>query len=259
MIDGLKAHGMTVKECEYQESGDCEFAVIWGWKNAKHVKAPRILLMERGHVGDRMHWTSVGWDGLARRGSYAHVEDGGDRWRSRWGHLLCPWKENEHGYVLLLGQVPGDWNLAYLREGFEPWAIRQARELCAMGYTVVYRPHPVVVERGGTFCPPNALLSKRETLQENLKDAMVVVTYNSTAGVEAVLSGIPTVTQDIGAMAWPVTSHGLREALVRPRRHSWAHRLAWTQFSMAEIASGMCVEHLLSVMPEVPEVEAVHA
>jgi hypothetical protein len=70
------------------------------------------------------------------------------------------------------------------------------------------------------------------------------LTLNSSVGVEAVMSGVPTVTQDEGAMAWSVTSHDPAESIT-PDRTDWLHWLAWTQWSWTEIAEGKPWAHLL--------------
>lgn len=70
-----------------------------------------------------------------------------------------------------------------------------------------------------------------------------VVTLNSSIGVESVLTGIPTVTMDEGAMAWKVSSHDANESLT-PDRRRWLHWLAWTQWSHDEIESGHPIKHL---------------
>lgn len=57
----------------------------------------------------------------------------------------------------------------------------------------------------------------------------------------------------VRAMAWPVTAHSLLEPLVMPEREWWAHDLAWTQWSLAELASGEAWAALVAVR------EPVHA
>lgn len=101
--------------------------------------------------------------------------------------------------------------------------------------------------QGSTFCPPTAVLSTNERLIDDLHWAALAVSYNSTAGVEAVLAGVPTVTLDEGAMAWPVSGHTIFDR-VKPDREAWCHQLAWTQFSLDEIRSGFCWEMLKDVV-----------
>jgi hypothetical protein len=69
------------------------------------------------------------------------------------------------------------------------------------------------------------------------------VTLNSSVAVDAILAGVPTVTMDVGAMTWDVTSHHPAE-VTKPPRLPWLHWLAWTQWSHDEIREGKWA-HLL--------------
>ena len=142
--------------------------------------------------------------------------------------------------VGVLGQVPGDAALYGL--DLDAWAQRTCAALLAQGRTVRYRPHPLVRRCGDVRCPAGATGSTG-SLDEDLAGAALAVTFNSTAGVEAVLAGVPTVALDVGAMAWPVTTHDLA-SVQTPEREPWAHRLAWCQWTIEEIASGLAWEHL---------------
>jgi len=240
MRAGLERHGIICAYGGYDTPSirAHDFAVIWGApakQSAVAQASPHLLVMERGHLPDRMHYASCGWDGLARRGRYAQVDDGGARWRERWGQLLEPWRSGGE-YVLLIGQVPGDSALGGLDVG--AWIQDMVRQLVTLGRQVRVRPHPMVHR-------------PERTLAGDLAGAALCVTFNSTAGVEAVLAGVPTVTLEEGAMAWDVTGHAL-DAVVRPAREAWAHALAWTSYTLEEIAAGVPWEHLAAVMEEAP-------
>lgn len=253
---GLKAvfvQGDTVLE-------DADFHVTWSIKRPQIFAwatrtGKHVLVAERGHVGDRMNWTSVGWDGLGNRGRYAQVNDGGERWNKHWQHLLQPWKVR--GYpdqsALVLGQVSGDASLYQLKEGFQAWAQHQTNVLLKYGYRVRYRPHPLTRRQGIAWHPDHAALSVHERLVDDLAEATLAVSFNSTSGVEAVLAGVQTVVMDEGGMAWPISPHTV-DGLMGEEwcdRTPWAHRLAWTQFALDEIRSGFAWDCVSQVM-EVP-------
>jgi hypothetical protein len=221
MVAGLERHGLTVR---WNEHRPCDVAIVWGGKQRERVvgEAGHVLVMERGHVGDRMAMTSCGWDGLGRRGHYPRATDGGARWRARYHALMAPWTERV-GYVLVIGQVDGDAALGGL--DVARWRVEIEQALVARGHVPKFRPHPVMAR-------------PRRSLAEDLSGAELCVTYNSTTGVEAVLAGVPTVTLDPGAMAWPVTVHELEAPPLRPDRTAWAADLAWTQWTLEEIANG---------------------
>lgn len=96
-----------------------------------------------------------------------------------------------------------------------------------------FRPHPA----GYANAP--------YPIARNFEDCRQAVTLNSSVGVQCVLAGIPTVTMDEGAMAWPVTSHVVGE-IATPDRLPWCHWLAWTQWTDDEIREGKPWKFLLS-------------
>lgn len=246
MRAGLERQGVTVAYGHYNAPTvrELDFAVVWGSpakQPAVAAASPRLLVMERGHVGDRMTLVSCGWDAIGRRGRYARPADGGARWNRLFGHLLEPYwfppagtAPQSSGYALLIGQVPGDAALGKLE--LDGWVKRVTTALANQGWAVRYRPHPLAI-------PP------RRSLAEDLAGAGVCVTFNSTAGVEAVLAGVPTVTLDEGAMAWDVAGHALDE-IVRPDRTAWAHDLAYTTWTPDELSSGEVWAHLAPIMEE---------
>lgn len=254
MRDGLARHGIKTEFAKADRPAGGDFCVIWGWKQARVIGAAKaagrpVLVMERGHLPDRMQWTSCGWGGLGNRATYPNPGDDGERWGMNWGGLLKPWRDAHNGHALLLGQVPGDAALYGLPATFNEWAQATVDALRRAGWLrVVFRPHPLTVRTNIVRCPVGATLSTNAALDDDLAGAALAVGYNSTATVETVLAGVPTVTLDpAGSMAAPVTMHAIPEygrPLARPSRQEWAHRLAWCQFSVEEIRSGFAWECL---------------
>jgi len=70
-----------------------------------------VLVMERGYIGDRTHWTSLGWNGLNGRARVPLAPaDGGARFERNYSRLMHPYNPAGH-YALIIGQVPGDASL----------------------------------------------------------------------------------------------------------------------------------------------------
>jgi len=251
--NGLERHG--IKTGFIQDNSpyeDADFHVVWSIKKLAVMDWRRrtgkpVLIMERGHVGDRMKYTSCGWNGLGHRGIYPKAVDGGERWRKQYSDLMRPWRK-PGDYVLLIGQVPTDSALDGLKIGLNRWAQNVTNQLLAMGHKVVYRPHPWTIANGYDSRGPKGSSPSKGTLEEDLRSALICVTYNSTAGVESVLLGVSTITLDEGAMAWPVSSHALVDPITQPDREVWAHDLAWTQWTLEDMRSGYAWEYLKCVV-----------
>jgi len=242
MASALEKHGIAVERRHDVLNVDADFVVCWGWRIGRQARCP-VLLMERGHIGDRMRWASCGWSGLGRHGRYACVNDGGERWK-RYFAFERPWSEG--AYALVMGQCEGDLALESMGRSVIAWAQEVTDALRAKGYAVMYRPHPSMLD-DPSF--PRGAARSTCTLEDDLSGAQLAVTWNSTAGVDAVLAGVPTVAMDEGSMAWPVTTHDLESGPICPDRTQWMHELAWTQFSLDEVASGFAWECIKESMP----------
>lgn len=236
MADGFRRHGLRVEITHSHSSVKTDNVCCWGWRTGKlHRAAGRqVLVMERGYIGDRFFWTSMGWNGLNGRAKFFDPKDDGARFNKLFSNLLRPWIPAGE-YSLLIGQVPGD--AALQGKDLLPWYNERAAHLQrTYGLPVVFRPHPQALKRGVNHKIQGTIPNKGD-LADAINKAMVVDTFNSNAGVESILAGKPTFTADIGAMA-----RGVSNTLSEPDRLSWAGGLAWRQFSPNEMKSGLAWE-----------------
>jgi hypothetical protein len=215
----------------------CDAAVCWGWRAGSRLRktGKNVLIFERGYLGNRGHWTSMAWNGLNGRGDFclpSAVDP--QRFETHFAATMKPWKEGGD-YVLIMGQKPGDMSLS--GRDLVPWYRETASLLRKMhGLPVLLRPHPVAVQQNKWVSPPGVDISEG-SLEGALAGAALCVTWNSNSATEAVMAGVPAITFDIGAPAYPVTGHDLEE-IARPDRLPWARRLAWCQWTLDEIAGG---------------------
>lgn len=243
MSEGLRMHGHETEFVPFDSPVNCDMAVVWGWRQKRveahcQVTGTPLLVMERGHLQDRFEYTSCGFGGIQRHAEYPDI-DFPDRWERHFAHLIKPW--NLGGtYALVCGQLRGDASIGNL--DIEAWA-SEVVEALPNDMEIVYRPHPLSVRHGDNFCPKGAVLSTGP-IDADLENAAFTVIYCSTSGVESALAGVPVVALNEGAMAWDVASHDLKNPITRPARMKWAHRLAWTQWTEAELRSGVAWDAL---------------
>lgn len=249
---GLRSIGISTKRYYSSMGVHTPMVACWGWRVGQvlHSYGANVLVMERGYLGDRFKWTSLGWNGLNGRAIFAEVpDDGGERFRTHHGHLMKPWRE-DGDYVLLIGQVPGDASLK--GRDLRPWYAESARKAAKhFGLPVLFRPHPLAHRRGGVFTVPGTKMD-HGTLAEALSRAAAVISWNSNTTVESVLAGVPTIAVDRGSMAFDMCSHDIEAPLIMPNREQWSHALAWRQWQMDEIRSGAA----LRVFPQFRQSEA---
>lgn len=241
LSDGLRQYGVTVRLAVPAQAIKTKYTACWGWRLGERLRKAghEVLVMERGYVGDRFNYTSLGWNGLNGFAEFPDRNiDSGERFASHGGELR-PWKSGGE-YVLVLGQVPRDASLRGmdLLPYYEAWA-----KDCAEKHKlpVLFRPHPDLAKKGLNQTVPSAQNSPHESLSQALAGAALCVTFNSNSSVDAVLAGVPTVSIDSGSMAWDMCGHSLDE-IVRPDRTAWAHSLVFKQWTLDEIRMGQALE-----------------
>jgi hypothetical protein len=240
--EGLRRHGWTADIAT--DWASCDLLVLWGVRRQNDIARQRaaggeVCILERGYIGDRFQWTSVSFGGeLNGRAEFRGARSDGRRFDRFHRHLLRPWRHRD-GYALIVGQVPGDMSLRAVGGRLDGWYAATAEALNAAGLDARFRPHPMAARRLPVRSVPGAP-TVAGSLEAALGGAAVVVTFNSNAAVDAALAGVPAVACDPGSMAWPVTSHSIGDALIRPNRGAWAARLAWCQWSMDEMRRGDC-------------------
>ncbi len=226
---GLRRHGFEM--CADRP----DLLVMWGVRKQQMIAnqialGGEVCILECGYLGNRIEWASASLGGgLNGRGRFGPPADDGGRFNRNWGDLLKPWKE-PGGYALICGQVPGDMSVA----GVDLVRVYQdaAAQCRDMGYDPRFRPHP----KGGMELPGV------DVLEGSLADALVgaefVISWNSNSGVDAAMAGVPVVALDRGSMAFEIASHIVAPPW-RPSRSEWARGLAWKQWTIEEMASGL--------------------
>lgn len=244
LVTGLAAHGDEAQIFDSHASlpstyDDFDAVCTWGWRKGLKFRdlGKTVLVMERAYVGDRMHWVSLGWNGLNGRAAFPRRDDA-SRWERYFDGVLRPAKaaavpRGSTGYALLLGQVPTDTACREIH--LQEWLASTATQLKTLGWDVRFRPHPHPRAQGLRIGAPTFTGTG---LLQDLAGAAVAVTFNSNSGVDAALAGVPVVAWDRGSMAWDVASHALEQEFAVGDRLPWAHRLAWCQWLPEEVADG---------------------
>jgi len=240
--NGLRRHGIDARVYNNYDYKPCDLAVFWGHRQ-KHIIAGQreagtdYLVMERGYVGDRFFWTSLGYNGLNGHAEFYNEDMPADRWE-KLGAQLKPWRKSLGHYVLLLGQVKGDANLEGI--DIDQWYTDTATAIeKRYPFPVVFRPHP----KSRQSAPNTFLRCVCGSLESALSEAVLAVAWNSNSLVDAVLYGVPVAAGETGSMAWEL-SGSIDGCMQYPGRQQWAHNLAYCQWSADEIESGAAWDHL---------------
>lgn len=243
LAEGLSKFGVKAKRAHSFSQVDTKYVACWGWRKGKELRERGydVLVIERGYIGNRFLYTSLGWNGLNGHAEFPeYPDDGGERFRAH-DIKIKPWKRGGE-YALILGQVPNDASL----KGMDmiPWYEDMAREITLThDIPVHFRPHPDV-KRKGIKQTVKGTMPSIGTLEEALSDAAFTVCYNSNSSVDSVLSGVPCVVGDKGSMAYEMCGKSINE-IIYPNREKWAHKLAQTQWTIDEIKSGEALKGII--------------
>lgn len=279
---GLKKLGVDFKRkpvSQYEPSG---LAVVVGWlKKILNVKGGRaevinsqrekgldLLILERAWLKDRDAYHSFSWNGMGGYGKRPSKDMPPDRWE-KLGLEMKPWrKEGKH--ILICAQVPWDSQVdGGDHVGWVRKTVIRLKELTDR--PIVLRLHPKIVRMGvrkhfplgelekhvdRISHPPKVrptMLTKsdhgkiRTSLSKDLDNCWALVAFNSNAGVDALLEGIPVFLFDNCGRSYPIANHDLAD-IETPSlmdREQWVYDLAYDQWNNAELESGEAWKHLM--------------
>lgn len=244
LAQGLSQFGIQGKIVPTILHAKSNVVACWGWRIGKKLRdlGKEVLVMERGYIGDRFHYTSMGWNGLNNYADFPdYPDDQGERFKSH-GGILRPWKEKGFkNCALILGQVPGDASLK--GKDMVPWYEEVAEKIKDIHrIPVFFRPHPDL-KRKGIYQEVKGTIKSEFPFSQALNSSNFTACWNSNSAVDSVLNGTPCYVGDEGTMAWDVCSKDLSDIKTFDRE-KWAYSLAFKQWSIEEIISGQALLRL---------------
>ncbi len=158
--------------------------------------------------------------------------------------------------ILILLQNPGDASLR--GTDIYNWCYDTITELQKhTDRPIVVRPHPLPRKGFDRFTNTiqmfdnvtmveNCLPDRLRPLQLDFEDCYCAVSYASGSAVDAVLAGVPSLTNDPGNMAWLVSRNQIADIENRylGDRVDWMQKVAMCQWSVQEFESGKCWDHV---------------
>ena len=170
---------------------------------------------------------------------FQNVKHDSKRFKSL-GLKIHPWLKTGRKIILA-----GMSQKAAIAEGLAPFAWEQDARREVQRHTsreIIYRPKPNCIHSRPL---PRMGFDKRSSINRLLLDAHAVVTRHSNVAVDALLRGVPVFAQAGAASVLGLSDLSQIENPIFPNdREQWAADLAWCQFNVEEIASGLPWSHL---------------
>lgn len=195
----------------------------------------KVIVSENGYLGKDENGRQLYAMALGHHNGAGTWREGGPE---RWAALdiaLKPWRESGK-HILILGQRGIGHSSVAMPKGWDRLLTRSLPRRTKR--PVRFRPHP---GKDGVHGQPAV------PLKNDLKDCHAVVTWNSGAGLRAIVAGVPVFygfPKWIGATAGRPLDHDLEDPFLGDRL-PMLRRLAWSQFTLAEITTGEPFRRLL--------------
>lgn len=243
---------------------DCDVDVIWSvlwhgrmaqnkliWDRARATNKP-VIVLEVGHVRRGITW-KVGLNGINRDAFFGPGGNNNHR-ASVLPMGLKEWKNNTNGPIIVCTQHSKSQQWANM-PNVSNWTIQTIDEIRKhTDRTIIIRPHPrcplplIEIEFKNVIRDiPKKVDGTYDDYNFKYDHAWAVVNWSSNPAVEAVRNGIPVFVGP-SSLAWDVGNHSLETINdpVKPDRHQWLNDLAWTEFTLQEIAQGLPLKQLTS-------------
>lgn len=242
--DGFAAHGCRVHHTMMDEADPDAVNVVFAnnsWKTTVVQCQKRgypLITVGRALFGSRFDMVAIGWDDFNGAADFMQKDDP-SRWEKHGWHIPFSVRQRarfqKDGFLLVCGEF----------RPMDAWYSALQTELPTQ--RVRFRSHPFVKQSvpGWQDAPP----AGQDEIATVLREAFVCISYDSIAGCDAVLNGIPSIAYGDNAMARDVswrswTDFERGNSVPVMEVEEWAHRLAWCQWSHSEIAAGDFWEHL---------------
>ena len=254
-IQSMKDTGEDV-HINKETNGDV--AVIWSvlwrgrmqsyksvWERYRRAGKP-VIVIEVGGLRRNLSF-KIGINGINRDADFANQEFDDTRW-PLFKHELRPWNPTGD-LIVICGQHDTSEQWKGLPK-MSNWIEQQISEI--RKYTsrpILVRPHPrnTITIDEKKFSNVKVRLPKRDfrtyddtDFKATLERTWAVVNHSSNPAMEAVIKGIPVFVSE-SSLCHDVGNIKLADinTPAMPNRHSWAHKLAYTEWFEDEIEKGL--------------------
>ena len=228
-----------------------DIGVCWGVRRLQQMKnleiAKNILVIENSYLNNIQHrekeWVSIGWNGLNGRANFYNKMSPSDRWEKHFndGRML---EYTDGEYVLIPLQIRTDASIRGLNINYQN-ICNEIRKFTNLPIKI--KQHPTANDGQDIISGKDiSYIDRMMPIKDAVKNAKIVVTVNSNAGVDAVVAGKPVISLDVGSMVYDISSHSFEKINLPdwPDRTQWGYDIAYAQWHPNEIKNGEAWNHL---------------
>lgn len=252
---GLRECGIDCVSHDYKADVAVIWSLVWAgrmrqnqqvWQQFRN-SGRKVLVVEVGLLKRGQTW-KLGIDGTGTQAYYGlnFLDDRAEQL----GIKLEPWQKSGTNILIACQRSDSEqWSGLPSTEQWLESTIKTLRQ-----YTdrpIVVRPHPrqkLKTTSNIILQQPKLLIDTYDSFdfESALKNTWAVINHNSGPGSQAIIQGVPAFV-DRTSLASPVANLDLAniENPVRPQRNQWLNKLAHTEWTIDEIASGYPLKRLL--------------
>lgn len=256
-VDSLQSAGHTLeKECMNSDAAVI-WSVLWNgrmrpnqrvWQHYRQQNKP-VMVLEVGCIRRGTTWR-VSLNGINRSAYFGAANMDNTR-ANNIGLTAAPWRHSgDHVLICTQHTHSQQWenmpNLdQWLMQTIETVQQHSKRD-------IMVRPHPrcrtpqVEQKYRNVFRQePKHCAGTYDEFDLTFSNAHAVINWSSNPGVQAVLNGVPAFVGP-NSLAYAVAEHRF-DCIEQPRfcdRTQWINDLAWTEYTVEEIAEGMPLSRL---------------
>ena len=243
----------VLQVCDYNKHCGKDFR-YYIKERCKALGKKRIILdtgfikNKRYNESDLDRYMQIGIGNIKRLGASYVKGSSQDRWTAL-EIQEKPWRQSEYNnqHILILGQH--EIGISSQHIDIVSWWEQTISYISHVtDRNIKFRPHPNQTK----FPKGNYELTHGTTIEEDLENCWCAVARTTNGSVDAIINGVPVITPDPACMAFKVSSHYLTEILEprTPDRTQWLYDLAYSQWNIEEMKSGLAWEYIRGFINE---------
>jgi hypothetical protein len=208
-------------------------------ENKKNYLYVDHAYLNRGYntKSDDNEWMRITYN--AFNWSTSRIETG-DRWNTFFAnkHILYPWNSNNGKNILVL--PPSEATKLLFPQSVE-WTEKAIEEIAKRTTALIKireKPNQPVVDIHTNQVIDKKIYTHENTIEEELANAKLIVTFNSSVTVTGTILGIPCYCSPYAA-SYPMSIDlDQLDMLVEPKRQEWLNQLVYHQYNTTEMKNG---------------------
>lgn len=211
-----------------------------------------ILIIEQGYI-NRKIYRSLSWNKQGGKSNIKPINCSDDR-LIKLNLNLQPIKNNTNGYILVCGQLPWDSQVQYAKPSYNKWLNNVFIKLKKYNKKIIYRPHPLYNQKRGKLNIPDFVeIDKITPLGKCLNKAYVVISYNSTVLIEAIINGNRIICYDDMTLVYNLANHDVNDInnlkmYSVQERYKTLCNISYNQWLLEELKNGEALHFMLNLL-----------